>query len=39
MTYREALDFIYTDAWKGSVPGLSRIKALMDRLGHPEREL
>ena len=39
MTYQEALDFIYTDAWKGSVPGLSRIRALMARLGNPQRGL
>ena len=39
MTYESALNFLYETAWMGSRPGLSRIRALMDRLGHPEAGL
>ena len=39
MTYEEALQYIHSVSWKGSRPGLSRITALMARLGNPEREL
>ena len=38
MTYEEALDYIHSVSWKGSVPGLSRISALLDLMGHPERK-
>ncbi len=37
MTYKEALDYIHSVSWLGSRPGLSRISALCDLLGHPER--
>ena len=37
--YSEALDFIGSVSWKGSVPGLERIAALCRLLGHPEREV
>lgn len=37
MTYEEALNYIHSVSWKGSVPGLSRISALLDLIGHPER--
>ena len=37
MTYEEALNYIHSVSWKGSVPGLSRISALLDLMGHPER--
>ena len=39
MNYEEALQYIHAVSWKGSVPGLSRITELMDRLGNPERGL
>ncbi len=39
MTLDEALDYIHSVDWRGSVPGLSRIDALMNKLGHPERTL
>lgn len=38
MTYEEALAYIHSVSWKGSVPGLSRISALLDLMGHPERK-
>ena len=37
MTLDEALDYIHRVDWRGSVPGLSRIDALLDKLCHPER--
>ena len=39
MTYTEALQYIHSVSWRGSVPGLSRIQALCDAMGNPEREL
>ncbi len=39
MTYQEALDYINSTGWKGSVPGLERIKELLDSMGNPERSL
>ena len=38
MTLDEALHYIHEVCWKGSVPGLERINALLDRMGHPERQ-
>ena len=37
MTLDEALHYIHEVCWKGSVPGLERINALLDVMGHPER--
>ncbi len=37
MTLDQALSYIHRVDWRGSVPGLSRIDALLDKLGHPER--
>ena len=37
MTLDEALGYIHRVDWRGSVPGLSRIDALLDKLCHPER--
>ena len=39
MTYTEALHYIHSVSWRGSVPGLSRIQALCDAMGNPERGL
>ncbi len=39
MTYRQAIDYIHSVTWKGSRPGLERIRVLLDGLGHPERAL
>ncbi len=35
----EALQYIHSVSWLGTIPGLSRERALLDRLGHPERAL
>lgn len=37
MNYDEALEYIHSVSWKGSVPGLDRINALLDLIGHPEK--
>ena len=39
MTLEEALHYIHAVCWKGSIPGLERISALLDKMGHPERTL
>ncbi len=39
MNYHEALQYIHAVSWKGSQPGLSRIRELMERLGNPEKGL
>ena len=39
MTYREALDYIHSVVWKGSRPGLSRIRELLRLLGNPQDKL
>lgn len=39
MTYNEALDYISSVSWQGSRPGLTRIAALMDRLGNVQKDL
>ena len=37
MTYEEALAYLESASSFGIVPGLDRIRALLDELGHPER--
>ena len=39
MTLDQALHYIHAVCWKGSIPGLERITALLDAMGHPERKL
>lgn len=39
MNYEEALAYIHTVTWRGSIPGLSRTQELLRRLGNPERSL
>ncbi len=39
MTYKEALDYIHSVNWRGSRPGLSRITALLEKIGNPEKAL
>ena len=39
MNYIEAVEFIESVSWKGSVPGLERISELCRLLGHPERKV
>lgn len=39
MTGREAIEYISSVSWRGSVPGLSRTQELLRRLGNPEKTL
>ena len=39
MNYNEALEYIHGISWTFCKPGLERIRALCESLGHPEREL
>ena len=39
MNYTQALEYIHSVSWKGSVPGLSRIEELCRRMGNPEKGL
>ncbi len=39
MTYAEAVAYIHSVVWKGSRPGLSRIRELLSLLGNPQNEL
>ncbi len=39
MNYKEAIGFIESVSWKGSVPGLERVGELCERMGHPERKV
>lgn len=39
MNYNEALEYIHSIEWRGSRPGLSRTRELLQKLGNPERDL
>lgn len=39
MTVQEALAYIHSVSWKGSIPGLSRTRELLARMGNPEKKL
>ena len=39
MTYTQAIEYIHSVSWRGSVPGLSRIEELCRRMGNPEKGL
>lgn len=39
MNVTEALTYIHSVCWKGSIPGLSRTKELLARMGNPEKRL
>ncbi len=39
MTYEEALTYIHSVCWKGSIPGLSRTQELLAKMGNPEKGL
>lgn len=39
MTYNEALSYIHSVCWKGSVPGLSRTEELLSKMGNPHKDL
>ena len=39
MTFEEAESYVHSKFRKGSTPGLHRIRALLDKMGHPEKNL
>ena len=39
MEYNEALQYIHSNFWQGSKPGLSRTRELLAKLGDPQKEL
>lgn len=39
MTYEQALEYIHSNHWQGKKPGLRRIRALLSRLGDPQKRL
>ena len=39
MTYTQAIEYIHSVSWRGSIPGLSRIEELCKRMGNPEKGL
>ena len=39
MNVNEAIEYIHSVCWKGSVPGLGRTQDLLRRLGNPEKKL
>lgn len=39
MTYEEALRYIHSVCWMGTIPGLGRTRELLTRIGSPEKKL
>ena len=39
MTVEQALDYIHSVCWKGMMPGLDRITALLDKMGNPHKDM
>ena len=39
MTVEQALDYIHSVCWKGMMPGLSRITALLEKMGNPHKDM
>lgn len=39
MNVNEALEYIHTVCWKGHVPGLSRTRELLGKMGDPQKQL
>ena len=39
MNATEAIEYIHSVCWKGSVPGLGRTQELLERIGNPEKKL
>ncbi len=39
MNVNEAIEYIHSVCWKGSVPGLGRTQELLRRMGNPEKKL
>ncbi len=39
MNYKEALNYIHTNFWQGSKPGLERTYSLLQKIGDPQKDL
>ena len=39
MNVNEAIEYIHSVVWKGSIPGLSRTQELLEKMGNPEKKL
>ena len=39
MNANEAIDYIHSVCWKGSIPGLGRTQTLLEKMGNPEKKL
>ncbi len=39
MNATEAIEYIHSVCWKGSIPGLSRTQELLEKMGDPEKKL
>ena len=39
MNATEAIEYIHSVCWKGSIPGLGRTNALLEKMGNPHRSL
>ena len=39
MNVNEAIAYIHSVFWKGSIPGLSRTQELLQKMGNPEKKL
>jgi len=39
MNVNEAIEYIHSVCWKGSVPGLERTQELLEKIGNPEKKL
>ena len=39
MNAEQAIEYIHSVCWKGSIPGLSRTQNLLAKMGNPEKKL
>ena len=39
MNVNEAIEYIHSVCWKGSIPGLGRTQKLLEKMGNPEKDL
>lgn len=39
MNATEAIEYIHSVCWKGSIPGLGRTQTLLEKMGNPEKDL
>ena len=39
MNVNEAIEYIHSVFWKGSIPGLERTQELLSKMGNPEKDL